>query len=252
MTALYIILGIILLIFVLLWFPVVCDISYLNNKFTLKVKYLFLTIFSVPSKKKKKRPKKPPDEENEKSSESDTKKSEKEEKASEEKTKPEKSSKTKKENTENDDKNDEELLTGKKKGEKEEKKSSVAEKLDLVKKVAVSCKKNIFGILNNISFTDISYECVVATDEAAQTALMYGKISAGVWNFIALMQMLVRKFKVKKINIQTDFLKEKTTHSLSLKIKITPAVIIWHLVVIVIKFLVIKNRKENENGKQQG
>lgn len=297
MIALYIILGMILFIFILLWFPVVCNISYIDKKFTLNVKYLFLTIFSIPKKKKKPKKKnanKSKEEsldKEEKSQETENSKeenppekeegsvSEKEEESVSKTAKEEKDEPEKDKSSENDDEeksasetksdkkkvkkslkgneafeDDEELLKGDKNNAEKEKSKleELSEKIDFVKELLSACRNNICKILGNIGITNINYTCVIASGDAADTALMYGKISAGVWNVIAFMQTIVKKFKVKKIDIKTDFLGEETTHNLSLEIKITPAVILWHLVIIVIKFLVIKNRKENKNGKQQG
>lgn len=242
MTALYIIGGIILFIIILLYIPVVADMEYMNKKFTLRVKYLIFTVFSVPAdpkkKKRKKKPKKQKKEKTEKSPPEEEIISEnKEEKP------PEKLSVQ-----------DKELLTGEKSAEKEEKpyKEPLSDKIAFVLELIKKCKKNVFNIVKDIGIKKLRLDMTVGTPDASETALTYGKISMSVWNAVAFLQTLMRKkFSAKAINIGADFLAEETKISASVTVTITPAAVLGNLIAAAVKALIVIVKRKNKLKKSE-
>ncbi len=184
-----------------------------ENKLDIKVKFLFFTIYPAKPKKKKK-----PKKEKKKKSEAD-KKPVKTEEAAEEKTAEQGADKEAPQEAEAPD--------GKKKKSKKKKLNIDIEMImDYVKNAWPPVKK----LFKKIRWYDIYIDWVVASDDAAKTALQYGGICAFLYPFF---EWLTTYFTahVKEVHIEPDFSKEKQDvfiyFVLKLRLSTALACVIW-------------------------
>lgn len=195
----WIIFGSIVLFFlIILWQSVTVIFDY-ENKLSLKVKFMFFTLFTTdPKPKKKKKPKK--EKQPKKKKNTDKKPTEASVQAKtdsiDEKTaeKPEK----------NDEKNSPEPV------EKAKKKFKFTlDDLDMIMDYVKSASPPIKRLFKKIRWYDVYVDWVVASDDAAKTALNYGRICAVLYPFFKWLTTYFTAH-VKEINIEPDFSKEKS------------------------------------------
>lgn len=218
MTALIIIIAAVL---ILLYIPVTVEFSFLNKKLDLRVKYLIFTLFSFPMKKKPERTGR-------------LKTVKKTDKA--EKNIPEE--KTAAENSNDSTGEDEDVdLEGDKPSEKEK----LSERLGKLKRQAALiwqlCEKHLKKIINNISADRVNINFIAAGEDAYSAALLYGKLSAAVWNAVAVTSA-GNKVKYKRVRVTADFNSEEPVYDISARVKITPAVVAGNLIVTAFKLLI--------------
>ena len=247
MTAL-IIIGIIVLVFALLLHAKIrAEIKFYDNVLDFKVKYLFFTVF--PFKKKEKKPAKKDKKAKKKkdtngsAGNEDTSDAEKEHNVPEYKTSENGDEIIEDTSYENEDSD----AGSSKKKKKDKPKKSISERLDdisgileKVKAVWDSSKKGLKKLFLHIYFEDIVVDFTIADDDAYKTAVNYGRISAAVYNIIAVMSEIF-KTKVKSADIVCDFIGTKSVYNGEVKITIRPSTIIS--VVFIILFGLIRNYK---------
>lgn len=289
--ALYIILGIIALIVILLHFSVKVRLEAKSGeKPIVEIKWLFFTIFPRKPKKKKDKDIKPEeeykseftDEEIEKliedaqkldASQSDTPKSppqgqseaqaeglpqELENTAADE-------SKEKKPKKKNVKKNkDETIEDSTDEGQPEEKKEGIVAKVKryfaMVKPYIPMAWKYFKKLLKTIRITKLDIELTSGKEDAYESAMMYGKLNAALYNVIALLSRIftVRVLKSTRINCRFD---EKVfEYDVSAVVMVRPSALIAIVFCVGINFLRIfirekfrawrkKKREEKENRK---
>ncbi len=195
----WIIAGSILLLIMLLLFQSVTVTAVYDKKPEVTVKYIFFTIFKIPSKPKKKKKRK-------------KKKSKSENKAEEPVT----------ENKASDGgdtaSGQEESSTGAKeektpdKGKPPKKKKAGFKlsdiDLEMIKDYVESASPPIKRLFKKIRVRDLYIDYVVGSDDAAKTAIKYGSICAVVYSTI---KWLTTYFNVKpkEVNVEADFKAEK-------------------------------------------
>lgn len=220
MTALIIIAAVLILLYI----PVTVEFSFLNKKFDLRVKYLIFTLFSFPIKKKAKKlksvkkTKKGGNEDNEKN-------------IPKEKTSAENSSDGAAEEDEDIDLE----------GDEPPKKKKLSERLGKLKRQAALiwqlCEKHLKKIIKNISADRVNINFIAAGEDAYSAALLYGKLSAAVWNAVAVTSA-GNKVKYNRVRVTADFNSEEPVYDISARVKITPAVVAGNLIVAAFKLLV--------------
>ena len=148
----------------------------------------------------------------------------------------------------------------KKKHKKKNKKSLV----DTLKNYAASKSKKeligeIFGylkivlsrfkaLLKHTRFKKAVLDLTVATDDAANTALLYGKLCSLVYPVISLLDAAM-KFDPKSISVKTDFASSEIKFSMSGILKVKLIYILGFI--ISIAFTIIKSKiGDINNGKQ--
>ncbi len=95
------------------------------------------------------------------------------------------------------------------------KKELVEELFDLFKTILEKFR----GLLPHIRFKKIMLDLTVATPDAAQTAILYGRLCTVVYSLVALLEYAVN-FSPEKITVKTDFTSESLRLILNGVIKI--------------------------------
>ncbi len=209
----WIIFGCIVLLLIILFRQSITVTVDYENKLDLKVKFLFFTIYPTKPKKKKK----PKKEKKQKTKKSDT--------VTEETDSSEKGGDKA---SEVSDKSDSE--TEEEKKEKKKKKFSLD--IEMIMDYVESAWPPIKRLFKKIRWYDVYVDWVVASDDAAKTALTYGGICSFLYPFF---EWLTTYFTahVKEVNIEPDFSKEKQDifiyFVLKLRLSTALACIIWLL-----------------------
>ncbi len=193
----WIIFGCIVLFLIILFRQSVTVTVDYENKLDLKVKFLFFTIYPTKPKKQKKV----------------KKKKEKEEKAEPPpEAPPEQTSEEKKEE----------------KPEKKKKKFSID--IEMIMDYVESAWPPIKKLFKKIRWYDVYVDWVVASDDAAKTALMYGSICSFLYPFFKWLTTYFTAH-VKEVNIEPDFSREKQDifiyFVLKLRLSTALACVIW-------------------------
>ena len=214
----WIIFGCIVLFLIILFRQSVTVTFDYENKLDIKVKFLFFTIYPTKPKKKKK-PKR--------------------EKKKKEKS-AEKTSDTSADTAENSnasdtgDKPETETDTEKADDSKKEKpkKKFTLDDLQMIMDYVESAWPPIKRLFKKIRWYDVYVDWVVASDDAAKTALMYGGICSFLYPFFKWLTTYFTAH-VKEVNIEPDFSKEKQDifiyFVLKLRLSTALACIIWLL-----------------------
>lgn len=213
MTALFIVLGIVLIIFLLTILPVTVDIDY-SSEFFYRIKYAGIVLFDnrkrfkIKAKKRKKKKEKP------KKEEPDLK------------------------------------------GEKKENffKTLCNEKgfFEAVKYCArflgIILKKFMW-LIKRFKFKKFKLEIIVASDDAANTALEYGGVCSAVYPIVSLLESNIN-LSLKSINISADFNKIKP--EIKTSASVTTRLIFWIVALVAVfnEYLKLK-RKESENNERK-
>ncbi len=215
--------AIVLFIMIILWQSVTVTFDY-ENELHLKVKFLWFTLFTTdPKPKKKKKPKK---EKKQKS------KKKKQNKAPAAEQKPTES--TTAETAEKAESNSEAHAAVKEKAKKQKPpkkdKPRLDIDLDMIMDFVRSASPPIKRLFKKIRWYDVYVDWVVGSDDAAKTALNYGRICGVLYPFF---EWLTTYFTahVKEINVEADFSKEKSDifayFVLKLRLSTALACVIW-------------------------
>lgn len=208
----WIIFGCIVLFLVILFRQSITVTVDYENKLDLKVKFLFFTIYPAKPKKKKK-PKK------------------QKKKKFADKTEEPANATTEKDNPENkDEDNKSDSDTEKTDGKKKKKKFSLD--IEMIMDYVESAWPPVKKLFKKIRWYDVYVDWVVASDDAAKTALMYGSICSFMYPFFKWLTTYFTAH-VKEVNIEPDFSKEKQDifiyFVLKLRLSTALACIIWLL-----------------------
>ena len=209
MTALYIIGGILLFLFVLLLIPVSAEISYIDD-FNLRVKYGIIKVFDnlKPKKPKKEKPKK---------SKSDSGKK---------KEKPKKES----------------FIS---RVFKEKGKIGGIKFCFAILKAVFS---KLIWVLKKISFKKLFLDITVSSDDAANTAVTYGAVCAAVYPVIALIKENT-KIGVSEVNVSTDFEKISPVVKAAVAVKTRLLYAVIAAVALLAEYLRISKESEKNERK---
>mgnify|MGYP000847676905 FL=1 len=90
-------------------------------------------------------------------------------------------------------------------------------------------------LLKTITVDRLNLNIVVATDDAARTAIDYGKICAVVYPIQALIESTMR-VRRREINISTDFLLESGVLEGDIKIHVLPICVLWQALLFFIDY----------------
>lgn len=208
MTALIVALAIILFFAFLLFMPVVLYADF-KNELYLSVRYLFVKIRLLPEKPKKK------------------KKAAKEEKDNE-KPKAEQENETL------------EKLKG------IVKKTGISGFIEIVAEISKIAAKGVMGIVRHVVISRLDVEIKNGGEDAAQTAINYGYISAALYPSVSIILNNVKKYKSARVQIFPDYDSRDTTVKCSAKVKVK----LWWIVLSAVKTF-IKMMKEFMKLKKQ-
>ena len=279
MIALYVILSIILLIFILLHFSVVLYVDYTNNKLTAKAKYLFFTIYPLKEKKtnkkrqarKNKRKKKRLEKELAKEKAKVEKINKKQQSTTvaanesinktihetvveinPEEVKPEnKSEPNLSENNEN------KILSSEDKTEEDDKENKLFSKLDDfkdkwedIKPYIPLGKKSVKKLIKSIRITDLTINIAVADEDAYECALLYGKMNGIVYGLLGIITRFLT-VSIKKVNISAKYNSPESEYSFSGNIKTRPSTIIALAVFILFKYIYTKLKLQKQKNETE-
>lgn len=215
----WIIFGSIVLLFaIILWQSVTVTFDY-ENKLSLKVKFLWFTVFTTdPKPKKEKKPKKNKKEKKKKAEKSPPPSEEKTDTPSVQADAAESSAETP------------EPEKGKKAKKEKKPKKKLDIDLDMIMDYVRSASPPIKRLFKKIRWYDVYVDWVVASDDAAKTAISYGSICSVLYPFF---EWLTTYFTahVKEVHIEADFSKEKSDifayFVLKLRLSTALACVIW-------------------------
>ncbi len=104
--------------------------------------------------------------------------------------------------------------------------------------------KKLWWVVKRLKFRRFKLDIIIATADAADTAMQYGKICAAVYPIISLLQS-VNDFKAKNINISADFDKTQSQFKTSIFVKTQVIYLLITVIGILVQFLKLQ-RKERE------
>lgn len=215
MTALYIIGGILLFIFIILIIPLGFRIKY-DGKATLWLQWLFLKIKLVPTKEKKKK-KSPP------------------KKSEEKKPKPD-----------GDNKKESDI-------KKLYKEFGISGLLDILKRVAEILKETSSKLKKHIVIKRLDINVTVVGNDAADTATKFGYVCTGVYPAVSFISTQI-KLKKQSVNIVPGFNEKKTAINCDAVVKIKPLFLIGIAIGAMFKaiklMLSIKQKSEEKSDAQ--
>ncbi len=191
--------AIVLFIAVILWQSVTVTFVY-ENKAEIKVKFLFFTIYPMKPKKKKKPKKSQKGKKNK--AKADIPKSGEAETAA-----PKPKAEEKPAETAQSEKNAKPKASKPKKEKFSFKLDS--DTLDMVLDFIKSASPPIKRLFRKIRWYDVYIDWVVATDDAAKTALTYGGICSVLYPVVKCIETYFTAH-IKEINVEADFSKEKS------------------------------------------
>ena len=231
MLWLYIVGGILLLLFGILMLPAVLQITATNEEFYVDVKYAFLKfrIYPQDEKNPKKIEKKKRKEERKKANEN-AKKAVKTETVSNSETL------TETQSTKTDTKK---VKKVKPKKEKKFDFGQISDLLDMLQGIG----KHLVNLIHNIRI-NLWLDLSVGGEDAAEAAINYGKYNAVVWTLIGQASGIMT-VKPQKVNIKCDFEYDRLKFDLFAKIKLRLITVLVIGLCILFRILVnnIKNRK---------
>ena len=181
-----IIIGSIFIVILLLSLGRVTIIFDYKDDLILKVKYMFIPLFSIPSTKEKK---------------------------------PKKEKKEKKSKKKDDEKKDEKTDSE----EKPKKKLSLEDIFEVVKLAMNSLGKPLKRILKRTIFDHLALQIRVGGEDAAKTAISFGVMNIAVGNALGWLDTFFTLKKPDVINITADFQSEKSSYDCYCEIKLVLA-----------------------------
>lgn len=200
-----------------------------KDETVLKIRYLFLTIQLAPKKEKKKK-------QNKKKKDSDKAKGESPEGLSDEhKSDEEKKSKKKKAVNENEEK-EPSAFSRIKDLYKEKGLDGFIRIIKEISKLAGSAGKSVF---KGITLKKLNVNIAVSTGDAAETAIKYGYVCAGVYPALAVLLSSVR-FKDYSVDIKPDFDNDEPVVHCLAEISIIPWVAVGIALRSLFRFIILK------------
>ncbi|MBQ8740566.1 MAG: DUF2953 domain-containing protein [Clostridia bacterium] len=209
-----IVLGVIFcLLLLLLFLPLTVDINY-ENEFVLKIKYSGITFFDSEKRV-------------------NLKKSKKKKRQSKEYTEGTEESAPQKENF----------------FKKTYKQKGLLGTVRYFSEILILLLKKIWWVIKRFKFRKFRLNLSVATYDAANTAINYGKICSAVYPVISFLETNA-DFKAKEININADF--DKTDSRFQISTLVTTRVFFWLVAAIAALFEFLKlQRKESEKYERK-
>ncbi len=111
------------------------------------------------------------------------------------------------------------------------------------KKIASLVSNVLKPIFRSVRFRNIDINIIVASDNAADTAINYGRLCAGVYPALGIILNVI-KYNQYSVNIKPDFNKEKIELDISTEISLIPWVVIFGAVHALVRFIKFKAKGE--------
>ncbi len=262
MTALYIILAIIFVIWLILFQFVTVDFSFIDKKLKVKIKYLFFTVFDMDKISKD-------DDENlpEKDDSSEKNKKSEQKHIVGKKDNTEKKLKAKKDTDSDKKPKENDAVKGENKKAKKAKKKTledrlfdIGDKIDFIRELYEIGKKPVFNILKGIHLTKLFIDFDIADEDAYDCAIKFGRMNALVFNAIGSLACLFT-VKKKSIDIHCVYDKAPPKYDASFYLRLRPTTVIASAFSFGTKYLAhfiikpklksLKNRKKKNKSKNK-
>ncbi len=121
-------------------------------------------------------------------------------------------------------------------------------------KIMLDFLKTVFSqlkfIVRHIKVKKLSVDIIVASTDAAVTAISYGVVCTAFYNALKFAETLT-KIKIKKINISSDFEKAKSSLGFGAEISISPLFLLISAVVVMKKYIEFTNREGSVNNERK-
>lgn len=228
--------------------PVAAHIRYYGGKLDVKVRFMWLTLYPRPEKTDKPPGKKKITEKSGKTSEAS------EEEPSHKEPEPEESSPS--DNNSSQDKSEASPEKKEKANKAKKSKPSDEKKLPLPERISalvddLTEKKDAFLLLwelcigpvkrlcGKIYVDGVKIDLTAANEDAYEAAMLYGKLNAGVYNAIAFMKTLMKRFRLDSVRIDCIFNspKENSRYDGECRVKLRPASLLNAILAIVFGYL---------------
>lgn len=246
---LWVLLGLVALIFVLLHFSVKIHVKLDNESLDVKVKYLFFDIYPRPEKNKKKKFKKTKNTKKNSSKPIDDLKPpvKTAQVISEEPPKTEPLNNTQKQPTVEKTESRKEIKNEKHEPTLREKLNAYKEKWLKIKPYVPTTWKSVKKLLKTIRFTHTDIELTTGKEDAYESAMLYGKVNAGLYNGLAVLgEIFTIHYKATKVNCA--FNEDVFDYRLETQVSLRPSAVIAIAFCTFVNYLKIylKQRKTNE------
>lgn len=276
---LWIILAVLGIILIVLLLPLSAEVSFLEEKFSYKIKYAFFPLlnseggdmfgrFNNLKKSKNKKPRK----ENEESEDFDFSDLDDADIPEPQSIESENETCEASENENifvsdddsdfiiNDDKEEEEEFSEKKKKEKkdsekvapvEEEEPEKGSKLDFFLGLWEAANRPVLKIFKGIKLSELYIDFIIANEDAYKCALNYGRISGAIFNLLGWLSVLFN-VKLKTVDINPGFALSKSRWDASVKVSFKPITIViaglWFLIIYIFKIF-IPSKIKKKKGK---
>ncbi len=121
--------------------------------------------------------------------------------------------------------------------------------IEYFSKVLKLLLEKLWWVAKRFKFSRFKLDLTVATNDAAKTAIQYGKICAAAYPVLSLLQTII-KFKPEQVNISANFDKNKFEFKTS--IKVTTCAFYWIVAAVSATSLFLKlQRKESEKYERK-
>ncbi|MEG0693853.1 MAG: DUF2953 domain-containing protein [Oscillospiraceae bacterium] len=135
----------------------------------------------------------------------------------------------------------------KKVSEKKANEKSLSQTLDFAITLIKSIVPSSVQMLKHIRITNLNLSMTVACEEADQTALAYGGVSASIYTLLGVLDNTF-KLKVKLVDITPDFVSGEAKYDISFKVKLRFIHIVRASIGIIFKIIVnTMKHKKNVN-----
>ena len=138
--------------------------------------------------------------------------------------------------------------------EKKPEKGNVKETVQIVWDLIRSVSRPLPFLLKHFRLTNLEVNIVVGGEDAAETALTYGKLCAVVHGSLAALKSMMR-VRAKRVDIFCDFCGGETRQIINFKLKIRLGVLLWAVLRMGVRFLAHTYRRtvkraSNPSGRQ--
>ena len=223
MTAIYIIIAILIPLAILLCSPFKIYVSCINNKFSIKIRYLFLKKILLANKKNNLSENKNVKEKN-KTKRNDKKKLWKSNKSDKHSSQTKNHGKFMPKNKE--------------------------ERLEFIINVFKSSKKALKHFTKRITIYDICADIDISDSDACNCAIKYGKINIIAYNILSFMSCFFR-LKKKHININCVYNQPESVYNFSFIVKFTPSSGILSVIAFIFTFLANNKKVRNQSEETE-
>lgn len=210
MIALIIIGAFLALLFTLLFLPVTVDLAF-NGKLLLKIKYLGIILFDNSKKSTAKKLKK---------------------------------KNIKNENNSNAPQKKDNFI------KKTYKEKGLIGTVSYFSEIFAIVAKRLWRVIKRFKFRKFKVDIIVATTDAANTAIQYGRICAAVYPLISFLQS-VTNLKPKNINLSADFDKTTSEFRTSILVKTQVIYLLIAAVGILSQFLKLERKEREKHERKQ-